>query len=313
MADASLYEGKSVAVLKAKLKSKSFPELREIATAVGAHRLLTNRSIAGDKSALRDAIIEYLTKPHESEEEYEHDPVWFDGWLSKHRDSWPEGAPAPPANAAEALDAEGRWGAAACGIEVMQCADVRKGNGAFATREIAEGSVVGVYWGEPLTQREYYCRHGWKSGMRLQLSAEEVAAQAERRERLAAVQSLAAAGGAQNGGSYCFQILPDTPEGSKGFGDVIAFVDAEDPGRSSWCRYINHMTEDSADCNLEAKIDARARLVWFQSRRLIRPGEELSFDCTRRAPSNPVGARPTDSASAGGGGDTAPARPHTAM
>ena len=62
-------------------------------------------------------------------------------------------------------------------------------------------------------------------------------------ERLAAVQSLAAAGGARNCGAYCFQILPDTPEASRGFGGIVAFVDAEDPDRSScWCRECSDPT-----------------------------------------------------------------------
>ena len=95
---------------------------------------------------------------------------------------------------------------------------------------------------------------------------------------MAKVESLAPAGGAQNGGSYCFQLLPDVPEGSRGFGDLIAFMDAEDPDRSTWCRYINHADDSKPECNLEAKIDAHKQLVWFVSLRTIHPGEEIHFD-----------------------------------
>ena len=51
---------------------------------------------------------------------------------------------------------------AARGMEIRLCDDVRKGMGAFATRRIAEGSVIGIYWGERLTARAHALRHGWR-------------------------------------------------------------------------------------------------------------------------------------------------------
>ena len=225
------WHGRSAASLQGAFKKKSLAELKEVATSVGAQRILNNRMLSGDKSSLCDAIIDFLTKEESSEEEYEHDPEWFEAWLRKAADTWPSDAHAPPVDAAEAIDPHGRWGLTACGVEVKLCADVRKGKGVFATRELPAHSVVGVYHGEPLTQREYSVRHGWKSGLRLQLSGEEQRGVEERARRLAALEDGAPTGGARNAGAYCFQILPAVPEGSRGFGDVITYVDAEDPSR----------------------------------------------------------------------------------
>ena len=55
------------------------------------------------------------------------------------------------------------------------------------------------------------------------------------------------------------------------------YVDAEDPHRSSWCRFINHAHYDSPACNLEPRTDPRRVLVWFEARRAIEAGEELGF------------------------------------
>ena len=57
------------------------------------------------------------------------------------------------------------------------------------------------------------------------------------------------------------------------------FIDAEDPWRSNWCRFINH----SSDANLRVKSLAysgytQGPRVWFVSTRPIEAGEELCFD-----------------------------------
>lgn len=57
---------------------------------------------------------------------------------------------------------------------------------------------------------------------------------------------------------------------------LLAFVDGEDPNRSSWCRYINHAKGDA--CNLVSKVDGLRYLVWFEAIRDIAAGEELGFD-----------------------------------
>ena len=53
--------------------------------------------------------------------------------------------------------------------------------------------------------------------MRLQLSADEQRGVEERAARLAALDDGAPAGGVQNAGAYCFQILPGTREGCDGY------------------------------------------------------------------------------------------------
>lgn len=59
----------------------------------------------------------------------------------------------------------------------------------------------------------------------------------------------------------------------------IAYLDAEDPARSGWCRFINHAADSLRACNLECKVDATgAGLVWLQARRDVAAGEELAFD-----------------------------------
>ena len=75
------------------------------------------------------------------------------------------GGIAPPQTSGEALDPDGPWGATARGVEIRPCEDVpEKGMGAFATRSIPSGELVGVYWGERLTMREHALRHGWRTG-----------------------------------------------------------------------------------------------------------------------------------------------------
>ena len=60
--------------------------------------------------------------------------------------------------------------------------------------------------------------------------------------------------------------------------DVVTTIDAEDPSRSTWCRYINHASEASAEVNLEVKVDMARKLIWFEALRDIAVGEELHFD-----------------------------------
>jgi len=83
-------------------------------------------------------------------------------------------------------------------------------------------------------------------------------------------------GGADNGGGYTFCLLPDSA--SVIFPGRVAFIDAEDPHRSNWARYINHAPEDAQLCNTEPHVDALRQLVWLQARRTIQAGEEICFD-----------------------------------
>ena len=93
---------------------------------------------------------------------------------------------------------------------------------------------MGFYSGEGLTQREYTVRHGWVFGKRPTLTNEERTVLEGRYRRLYVIREGAPVGGSRNGGSYCFETVPEAPEGSYGFGSsFIAYVDAEDPNRSA--------------------------------------------------------------------------------
>ena len=205
--------------------------------------------------------------------------------LRGQADPWPDDAQtaAAPETDAEVLDPSGLWSPDSCGVEIRACSDdADKGLGAFATRPMAQGRVVGVYWGERLTQREHAVRHGWRSGTTIaDLTPADRKALAERRARLAALTFGAPIHGADNGSSYCFSILADellAALGSTMLPRRTAYIDGEDPTRSSWCRYINHCAETRPGCNLEPKCDGIRCLVWFEARREIAAGEELCFD-----------------------------------
>eukprot|EP00966_Prymnesium_polylepis_P081776 1894129-Prymnesium_polylepis.1 len=98
-------------------------------------------------------------------------------------------------------------------------------------------------------------------------------------------------GGSNNDGAYCFEVRAQTPLASRlldaGAGpsaaasDQIVMIDAEDPHRSSWCRYINEARGDAP--NLRARVDTAGLLVWFEAVRDIDAGEELCFHPVYRA------------------------------
>lgn len=198
----------------------------------------------------------------------------------------------PPPSPTEAINPHGLWGAAARGVAIRLCEGAPdKGLGAFAMRTFARGELAGVYMGERLTQRQYALRHGW-SGERAdevasaQPQAEEVTWLSERAERLGRLSADEGApmGGVANGGKYIFPLMPGNWQqvgsallpSSSTFHSIPAYLDAEDPTRSSWCRYINH-SDDAASCNLKFQVDGAASLVWFVTTRDVAEGEELAF------------------------------------
>ena len=207
---------------------------------------------------------------------------WQLAW--EHDDEWRAPFP-PPTTASEALGA--RWCAEACGIEIRLCTQRAKGCGAFATRSFASGEVVGVYWGEHLTAREYHVRHG--DGLdENELTLEERREQISRRQQLARLKPQhpthgSPMGGAQNGGAYCFEVRKETRVVSRLLGvtpprrAAVVCIDGEDPARSSWCRYINDVRGDETP-NLRQRIDSGRLLVWFEATRDIDAGEELCFE-----------------------------------
>ena len=110
---------------------------------------------------------------------------------------------------------------------------------------------------------------------RVDLSAEEQAGAASRSPRRS--PRLGAAKGALNGGSYALLLLPDMPESARGLPGVVAWIDAEDPNLSSWCRFINHADTAETGCNCELRVDGWRRLVWIETCRDIANGEEILF------------------------------------
>lgn len=236
--------------------------------------------------------------------------LWFK-WAKTQADLWP--LPGSPPTSAILLDADGPWGASACGVEIRLCADnAAKGRGAFAVRRLRAGDIVGVYHGEQLTQREYAIRHGKLAP----ITPDEAREQDERRARILALDPLVdqPQGGLENHGAYVLSLLPETSATVKKFIDGeddlndehVSCIDAEDPSRSSWCRFINHAPTDSKaagkrkkhraippsavkaggkrkraendKANLLLRINPQQALVWFEASRDIATNEELFFD-----------------------------------
>ena len=196
-------------------------------------------------------------------------------------ESWPVGELSPPKSASEALSSDGPWSSAARGAEIRECVDdPNKGLGAFAVRDIPMNSVIGVYWGEKLTLREFNLRHGWSEssgGERVVATPAELEALAERGRRLGSVGMGAPIDGEENAGGYCFSVMRTGADPREFAEGQVAYIDAEDPNRSSWLRYINHADEGS-ECNAASHVNAEEQLIWFTATRDIRPGEEISFN-----------------------------------
>ena len=98
-----------------------------------------------------------------------------------------------------------------------------------------------------------------------------------RHARLASLVDGGPIGGANNQGNYVFK-LPACAH-DKVNGEPVYGVDAEDPCRSGWCRYLNHAPSGSDACNVESRVDA-AGAIWFVVSHPagIEPGVELCFD-----------------------------------
>ena len=195
-------------------------------------------------------------------------------------DRWPRSCPPPPRNVNETRPGT-EWCAWSRGCEIRVCDEPGKGRGVFAIRHIRPGTVVGVYLGEQLSQRAYARRHrddrtqeqGAAAAGDAEHYAEERAARISRLDALPA--SVAPMGGSSNRGKYIWDLLPKSVRYDN---SRVAYVDAEDPFRSSWCRYINHAPTSTQGCNLTTRVDALRGLIWFESRREIDIGDELQCD-----------------------------------
>ena len=181
------------------------------------------------------------------------------------------------------------------------CTNVKKGMGAFATRKLIAGGVLGVYFGELLTMRQHVLRHGWRSTRLRTNQPKQNSRKCVSESRDAALTSGQPSGGANNGSAYCFSLFPEALKDALGSTTLprrIAYIDCEDPNRSTWCRYVNHAPAGDPACNAIPRCDPVSALVWLEATRDIEPGEELHFDYGDvykwdAAPEREVGRRAT--------------------
>ena len=134
-------------------------QLTQLAEKLGATSITQNKLLMHDNTALRTALIDWINREEEFDEEEgeeDTDMVLIQDWLRKQADTWPVHAGTPPVEGHEADDAH--WWAKTRGYEIKLCPDATKGRGVFATRRQRKGSVVGVYWGEYLTRRQFVAR-----------------------------------------------------------------------------------------------------------------------------------------------------------
>ena len=269
--------------LQRTISRMNLKQLKDEAQRNGYTHLLHESLIASDRSSLCAALLNELLAPWE---ENDDSPEVIDAWLASCADPWPPSEPRPIPDLRDqavrraVLDPKGReWGLAACGVRIDVCDDnPAKGRGAFATRVIEDGAVVGIYAGELIDQRTHALRHAVRGPLFLPPNEEEEAMLAERKARLEAIGADEGApiSGADNRGGYSFTLLPDAL--SQQFVGRYSHVDAEDPHRSSWPRYVNHASDKTRACNVAPKVNGLLAVVWLQARRRIEPGEELCFD-----------------------------------
>ena len=197
------------------IRRMSIPQLRQECLNQGFDDLLLNKAVSTNRSCLMEATLQRLLAPWEVNDD---EPETVDAWLACCADPWPECEHRPqpdlsePSDRCRVMDCGGEWGLEACGVEVRECVDApSKGRGAFATRRIERGHVVGVYAGELLEQREHALRHAERGPLFLPPDEAEEAALEARRSRLEALAAAEGApmGGASNHGGYAFALLPD--------------------------------------------------------------------------------------------------------
>ena len=58
--------------------------------------------------------------------------------------------------------------------------------------------------------------------------------------------------------------------------ELTVVIDAADPSKSSWARLINHAPGSKANCEL--RVDMFRPLVWFETSKTVRIGDEILFD-----------------------------------
>eukprot|EP00566_Odontella_aurita_P036930 CAMPEP_0113598742 /NCGR_PEP_ID=MMETSP0015_2-20120614/41760_1 /TAXON_ID=2838 /ORGANISM="Odontella" /LENGTH=121 /DNA_ID=CAMNT_0000506801 /DNA_START=482 /DNA_END=847 /DNA_ORIENTATION=- /assembly_acc=CAM_ASM_000160 len=114
---------------------------------------------------------------------------------------------------------------------------------------------MGKYLGETLTLREVRARF-WGKAEQDESDLRWIASRRERNQGIT--------------GNYVFELK----DGS--------FICAEDGDKSGWCRFMNHATEGSAECNVKAfdqqTIGGELTIPYFYAIRDIAVGEELCYD-----------------------------------
>jgi SET domain-containing protein len=145
---------------------------------------------------------------------------------------------------------------AACGRVDIRVASIEKGLGAFATCDIPFGAYIGEYSGELLTKKQVQGRYWGKR----EPDDDDLAWLQSRRDRSQGIT-----------GNYVLEMK----HGS--------FVDLEDADCSTWCRFMNHASTDTPQCNVKVfdqlTIDGDVLICpKFFAIRDIKIGEELSWD-----------------------------------
>jgi hypothetical protein len=135
-----------------------------------------------------------------------------------------------------------------------------KGLGAFCSpTPILSGSWVGEYQGELLTSTQVQARY-WKQGKRQVADRRWIKSRQKRNQG--------------KSGDYLFEM-----------GDEL-YLDGEDTDKSSWCRFMNHASENSSTCNVETRFSRQKwegetvvpPRLWFVALRDIAVGEEMLYD-----------------------------------
>lgn len=134
-----------------------------------------------------------------------------------------------------------------------------KGLGAYTETPILSGAWVGEYKGELLTLDQVQSRY-WGSRKKNAADRRWIRSRKQRNQGLT--------------GDYLFDM-----------GDDL-YIDGEDTDISSWCRFMNHASEDMQQCNVETRHTGQIwdgtemiqPRLWYVSMRDIQVGEELLYD-----------------------------------
>lgn len=134
-----------------------------------------------------------------------------------------------------------------------------KGLGAFTNTPILSGAWVGEYTGEYLMLEQVKSRY-WEKRKKCTADRRWIKSRKKRKQGLT--------------GDYLFDM-----------GDDV-YIDGEDADASSWCRFMNHASDEKQECNVETRHTRQiwdgSKIVeprlWYVALRDIQIGEELLYD-----------------------------------